>query len=282
MKAETAHQVHERLAQAERLRLFLDYDGTLADFAPTPEHVNPDPELVDLIGRLARHPRFRVAVVSGRRLGHVQKLVPVPGVLLAGTYGVELQTPEGERIDRLDYDRVRPTLDALKPRWAALIAGRQGFFLEDKGWALALHARFAAEDEADQAAGRRPSPGRRGAEAGRSGAVPPAGRAQVPGDRPPAGAQGLDGRLSAGPVPLARGAAPLPGRRRQGRRGVWRHQGAGGHRRGGGAGAAGNRGRPAPGIAGGGAGVVGGVGGGDGRGTRDDGRRRDERQKTRG
>jgi len=150
VKAETPHRVQERLAQAERLWLFLDYDGTLADFAPTPEHVHPDPAVVDLIIRLVRHPRFRVAVVSGRRLSHVQKLVPVPGVLLAGTYGIQLQTPEGERVDRLDYDRLRPTLDALKPRWADLVAGRQGFFLEDKGWAMALHARFADEDEADR------------------------------------------------------------------------------------------------------------------------------------
>ena len=148
MTARTPHQVQQRLARAERLWLFLDYDGTLADFAPTPEHVHPDPQLVDLIARLAAHPRFCVAVVSGRRLRHVQKLVPVPGVLLAGTYGIELQTPEGERIDRLEYDRLRPTLEALKPRWADLIAGRQGFFLEDKGWALALHARFADDDEA--------------------------------------------------------------------------------------------------------------------------------------
>ena len=150
MKVKAPHSVQERLAQAERIQLFLDYDGTLADFAPTPEHVNPDPELVALISRLARHPRFRVAVVSGRRLGHVQKLVPVPGVLLAGTYGVELQTPEGVRIDRLDYDRVRPTLDTLKPRWSDLIAGRVGYFLEDKGWALALHARFADEAESSK------------------------------------------------------------------------------------------------------------------------------------
>jgi trehalose 6-phosphate phosphatase len=139
-----------RLAGADRLWLFLDYDGTLADFAPTPEHVHPDPDLVALIDRLAQHPRFRVAIVSGRRLSHVRELVPVPGVLLAGTYGVELQTAEGERIDRLDYARLRPVLDALKPRWAVLIGERQGFFLEDKGWALALHARFAARDEADE------------------------------------------------------------------------------------------------------------------------------------
>jgi trehalose 6-phosphate phosphatase len=135
------------VAGAERLRLFLDYDGTLADFAPTPEHVLPDPELIALLDRLAGQPRLRLAIVSGRRLSHIQRLVPVPGVLLAGTYGIELQTPEGQRIDRLDYDRVRPTLAALKPQWAALISGRQGYFLEDKDWALALHARFAEEDE---------------------------------------------------------------------------------------------------------------------------------------
>lgn len=146
----TFQNVERRIAGAERIWLFLDYDGTLADFAPTPEHVNPDPELIDLVTRLVQHPRFRVAVVSGRRLSHVQKLVPVPGVLLAGTYGIEFQTSEGERIDRLDFARLRPTLEALKPRWADLIAGRQGFFLEDKGWALALHARFAGEEVAEQ------------------------------------------------------------------------------------------------------------------------------------
>jgi trehalose 6-phosphate phosphatase len=148
VRVEVPCSLPPRLVEAERLWLFLDYDGTLADFAPTPEHVVPDPAVVDLISRLAQHPRFRVAVVSGRRLSHVQELIPVPGILLAGTYGIELQTPEGARIDRLDYDSLRPPLAALKPQWAGLIAGRQGFFLEDKGWALALHARFAAGGEA--------------------------------------------------------------------------------------------------------------------------------------
>ncbi len=143
-------EVQERLLQARRLWLFLDYDGTLADFAPTPEHVSADPALVDLLTRLAKQPRLRVAMISGRRLNHVQKLVPVPGILLAGTYGIELQTPEGERVDRLAFDSIRPTLEDLKPRWLDLLVGREGFFLEDKGWALALHARFADEQEVEE------------------------------------------------------------------------------------------------------------------------------------
>jgi len=146
----TSERINERLAQAERLWLFLDYDGTLADFAPTPEHVNPNPEVVGLLTRLAQHPQLRIAVVSGRRLSHVQALLPVPGIFLAGTYGIELQTPEGERINRVGYGAIRPALDTLKPRWLRLIADREGFLLEDKGWALALHARFADDDEAER------------------------------------------------------------------------------------------------------------------------------------
>jgi len=142
--------VSVRLAQAERLWLFLDYDGTLADFAPTPDHVVPQAEVVALIGDLVQNPLVRVAVVSGRRLGHVEKLVPVAGVFLAGTYGVELRLPDGERVDRVAYEAVRPPLEAVKPRWVALITGREGFFLEDKGWALAMHARFAESSEVEK------------------------------------------------------------------------------------------------------------------------------------
>jgi trehalose-phosphatase len=140
----------QRLARQERLWLFLDYDGTLAEFAPTPDHVLPDQELRDLVGRLAARPATRVAIISGRRLGHIQALLPLPGVLLAGTYGVELQLPDGSRVDRVSWDSVRPTLEALMPVWAELIDQRPGYYLEDKGWAIALHGRRAEDGQADQ------------------------------------------------------------------------------------------------------------------------------------
>jgi trehalose-phosphatase len=141
--------VNKRLAQADRVWLFLDYDGTLVDFAPTPEHVDLDLEVIDVLTRLVQQPDIRIAVVSGRQLGQVRLLLPVPGLLLAGTYGIELQTPDGKHIERVASDTIRPVLDDLKPRWERLIAGREGFFLEDKYWALALHARFAEDDEAN-------------------------------------------------------------------------------------------------------------------------------------
>lgn len=139
---------------SEQLWLFLDYDGTLADFAPTPEHIEPHPEIVQLIEQLARRPGLRLTVLSGRRLRQIRELLPVPGILFAGTYGIEILEEAGGTLYRVDYVRVRPILDRVKPRWAELIRGRKGFFLEDKEWALALHARFAEEEEAGQVLGQ--------------------------------------------------------------------------------------------------------------------------------
>ena len=143
-----ADQILAQLLDHDRLWLFLDYDGTLADFAPTPETVVTDPDVITLMTRLARCQRLRVAVISGRPLGQLRQLLPVSYIWLAGTYGIELYTPDGELLLRAERSIIRPRLEQLLPIWQQLIANRTGFFLEDKGWTLALHARFAAEAEA--------------------------------------------------------------------------------------------------------------------------------------
>jgi trehalose 6-phosphate phosphatase len=145
----------KQIHAAAKLRLFLDYDGTLAEFARTPDDIHPDPELIDLLERLKNHHRFQIAVISGRRLSHIRSLIPIPGILLAGTYGIELWEPSGTRIDRLEFDSIRPVLDRIKPHWKELIRPYPNFYLEDKGWTLALHAKFVdpeiAEDTLNEA-----------------------------------------------------------------------------------------------------------------------------------
>jgi trehalose 6-phosphate phosphatase len=142
--------LNQRLLLAHRVWLFLDYDGTLADLADTPEQVIPNRGLIRLLTGLAGDRHLRSAVISGRSLGQLRTLLPVPGMLLAGSYGIELQLPDGTLLERLDYAVIRPTLDNVKPRWADLISSRRGFFLEDKGWTLALHARFACDSKAEE------------------------------------------------------------------------------------------------------------------------------------
>jgi trehalose 6-phosphate phosphatase len=136
------------IKKGDKIWLFLDYDGTLAEFAPTPDDILPDQELIDILTKLSNIPSLRVSIVSGRRLSHIQSLLPVPGVLLAGSYGVEMQTEEGDEVNLVDYDEIRPELEAVKPKWKSLLDGREGFYLEDKGWTLAIHAKDAEDNEA--------------------------------------------------------------------------------------------------------------------------------------
>jgi len=140
----------KQIQDAAKLHLFLDYDGTLAEFAKTPDEIYPDPGLIQLLERLNNDSRFKVAIISGRRLSHIRTLIPVPGILLAGTYGIELLEPSGKQIDRLDYEMVRPTLDRIKPLWLELLRPHRDFYLEDKGWSLAIHAKFVDQSTADK------------------------------------------------------------------------------------------------------------------------------------
>jgi trehalose 6-phosphate phosphatase len=135
-------EVLQQILDAEKIRIFLDYDGTLAEFAPTPDEISPHPELINLLESLKNNHRLNVAIISGRRLSHIRTLIPIPGILLAGTYGIEYLDPFGKKIDRLEFKVLRPKLEKLKPRWQELIQPHQDFYLEDKGWSLALHAKY--------------------------------------------------------------------------------------------------------------------------------------------
>ena len=140
----------QQLREASRIWLFLDYDGTLSEFAATPDTINPDQELVELIRTLVADQNFQLAIVSGRRLAHIRTLLPVQGLWLAGTYGVELQNPVGHLIDRQSYDAVRGKIEEFKPEWESLLSARSDIYLEDKGWALAIHAKDAADQQANE------------------------------------------------------------------------------------------------------------------------------------
>jgi len=138
------------LEKHDRVVLFLDYDGTLADFTNHPDIVEPKAEVVALLEALIACDTITPSIISGRRLSHLQKLVPFPDMILAGTYGLEIQFKDEEIYYPLKFEKIRPALEELKPIWLGFIEGEEGFILEDKGWTLAIHARFVDEHTADK------------------------------------------------------------------------------------------------------------------------------------
>ncbi len=138
------------LEENEDRVLFLDYDGTLADFSEHPDIVEPNPEIVRLINALLACENILPIIISGRKLAQLQKLIPIPNMILAGTYGMEIQFPEDEVFHPLKLDTIRPALEELKPIWQALLENENSYFLEDKGWSLAIHARFVDQETAER------------------------------------------------------------------------------------------------------------------------------------
>lgn len=125
--------------------LYLDFDGTLADFAPRPDRVvvpQPLPELL-----IALHHRLggAVAVVSGRALADVDRLLAPARLAGAGVHGAELRLSPA---DRRAHPRP-PALDGLARELRARFGADPRLVIEDKGAGVALHYRQAPEREAD-------------------------------------------------------------------------------------------------------------------------------------
>ncbi|PKO05146.1 MAG: trehalose-phosphatase [Chloroflexi bacterium HGW-Chloroflexi-3] len=147
MKDSPSLQQLMKIYQKERAFLFLDYDGTLARFAPNPDVVLPDSELIDILHEINKLESIRLAIISGRRLDHIRSLVPINGIWLSGSYGLEMIDPSGNELHLLEFDHLRLGLEIIKPTWQALIDRRDGFYLEDKGWSLAIHANGSDKHE---------------------------------------------------------------------------------------------------------------------------------------
>src|SRR5205809_667549 len=86
-----ADQIRDRVT-GRPLALLLDFDGTPAPIAPSPElAVLPDP-VRETLRRLAGRRHVLVAVISGRSLDDIRRRVAVDGFVYAGNHGLEMAT----------------------------------------------------------------------------------------------------------------------------------------------------------------------------------------------
>lgn len=121
--------------------LFLDFDGTLVEIAPTPARVQVMRDLPTLLAAVAGRLDGAVAVVSGRSVDDLARLLhPFRGPL-AGLHGLERRARDGV-VSRPEPDGVLARARALLADFAAV---RPALLLEDKGAALALHYRQAPD-----------------------------------------------------------------------------------------------------------------------------------------
>jgi trehalose 6-phosphate phosphatase len=122
--------------------IFLDVDGTLIEIADTPDSVFVDSEVVPILTRLREAVGGAVAVVSGRPLAELDRLLAPLVLPAAGLHGLERRNHRGEV---LRPTRAVSELARIREPLLRFAESAPGTILEDKGLTLALHYRRVPE-----------------------------------------------------------------------------------------------------------------------------------------
>ncbi|HET7359381.1 MAG TPA: trehalose-phosphatase [Rhodanobacteraceae bacterium] len=125
-----------------RWAVFLDVDGTLLDFDDDPGAVRVGPIVLHTLAALRDALDGALALVSGRRLADLDRLIGASGWAAAGLHGLERRRADGRELDVRSDPATR---DALRLGATALAAALPGVRLEDKGACIALHFREAPQ-----------------------------------------------------------------------------------------------------------------------------------------
>ncbi len=128
------------LRSAAPTSLFLDFDGTLVEIAPTPDAITVPPNLSPRLQALAQQLNNAVALVTGRGLEDIQNHMDTRGIACAGSHGAERIDPKGELVGSVPLPLDHSTLAQLR----AATAEYDPLF-EQKRYGVALHFRSAPE-----------------------------------------------------------------------------------------------------------------------------------------
>lgn len=117
--------------------LFLDLDGTLIDIAPTPDDVTVPDGLAKLLDRLVTRIGGALAILTGRPIGDIDRLLTPLAPIAAGVHGAELRSRPQEEI----VWKAAP-IDAKIVRAVHGVAARHvGAVVETKRASIAVHYR---------------------------------------------------------------------------------------------------------------------------------------------
>jgi trehalose 6-phosphate phosphatase len=123
---------------------FLDFDGTLADFNDDPAAVFLPQRERDTLAALFEAASGAVAIVSGRAIADIDRMLDPLRLPVAGVHGLERRNAMGETVRAALPEA---PLAAARARLHALARRHPGLLVEEKPGSVALHFRRRPELE---------------------------------------------------------------------------------------------------------------------------------------
>jgi trehalose 6-phosphate phosphatase len=128
--------------------VFLDYDGTLTPIVERPEDAVISDRMREVVRDLAT--RCTVCVVSGRDRKVVQDLMGIHDLVVAGSHGFDIWSPERGTIEHDAAAGYEELLADVTARLRSELDGIEGAIVEPKRASVAAHYRLVAPDERER------------------------------------------------------------------------------------------------------------------------------------
>lgn len=146
IEPESVPQIHEIVPDEQKIALFLDFDGTLVEIAPSPEDVKLDRRVAPALETLRGALDGALALVSGRPIAFLDEMLAPYSFDIAGLHGAQIRM--GGTL-RAQEDAPASMHEALRDL-VRFANSHVGIIVEDKRISVALHWRLAPtlKDEA--------------------------------------------------------------------------------------------------------------------------------------
>lgn len=138
-------EVPEDLALPAQSALFLDIDGTLAEIVPRPDMVEIPENVRQNIKGLQSALGGAVAILSGRNIQDIDRLLPGLSIAAAGSHGLEQRITGTE----IKAPPANPHLERMRNELEAFASAHEGILIEDKGRTIAVHYRQCPQFQKD-------------------------------------------------------------------------------------------------------------------------------------
>lgn len=154
VQASAVGDLHDALRDGERFAtmlagrrpaVFLDYDGVLTPIVDRPEDAVMSDDMREAVQALAQ--RCSVCVVSGRDRPVVQELMGVDNLVVAGSHGFDIWSPQEGTIQHGAATGFEDLMSEVRGRLRAEIESIRGVVVEPKLASVAVHYRLAERDD---------------------------------------------------------------------------------------------------------------------------------------
>lgn len=125
----------------KNILLFLDFDGTLTPIVEHPDKAVLSKEMKEHLYRIARNPKFRIAIISGRSLKDIKNKIGIPEIIYSGNHGLEIESPSVKYENDIAAGYIT-ILKEIKTLLRDSLSPFKGVIVEDKKMTLSIHYRL--------------------------------------------------------------------------------------------------------------------------------------------